>query len=328
MRSSKKANSNFKKNLKLLLTKGEVDRNSRPVYVSDGAPSQTLFLTNVYEEYNLLKGESPIHNFRPTAMKMAVAEIIWIYVLQTSSLLPLRAMGVNWWDDWDMMGKIDYRKLPAEVMDGLSFMPDYLLNEPNVGFAYGYTVKANDLINTLLSDMQTKPFSRDHILSLWQSRETKAQKIYKGLSPCAYSTKWNIVQSFRPRSGKEIRYIDYTLFQRSADYITAGSSINKLQYWALGLMIAGHLTKVTGIEHKLRKKGHWTDNLHIYDRHIPAAKELLEKEAIVTDEVDGNKTPQFIRLKRRKLFWNYKLEDFEFFKVPTPTLDNPLEIAK
>ena len=60
-------------------------------------------------------------------------------------------------------------------------------------------------------------------------------------------------------------YLDMTLTQRSSDYIMAGY-INKMQYVAFQMMVAGHLG------YKVGHFSHIVQNLHIYDRH--AAMEL------------------------------------------------------
>jgi thymidylate synthase len=63
-----------------------------------------------------------------------------------------------------------------------------------------------------------------------------------------------------------------TLNQRSNDYIMAGY-INKIQYVALQMMVASHLNYKVG-------NCHFIQNLHIYDRHIEAALEILEREPL------------------------------------------------
>ena len=74
----------------------------RPVY-KDGTPSHTLFVTQVFEEYDISKGEFPFISFRPTAWKSAIKEILWIYQDQTSDLSVLKEKyDIHWWDDWNI----------------------------------------------------------------------------------------------------------------------------------------------------------------------------------------------------------------------------------
>ena len=86
----------------------------------------------------------------------------------------------------------------------------------------------------------------------------------KELVECAYETLWTV------RKKNDIYYLDLTLIQRSNDYVTAGF-INKIQYVSLQMMIAGHLGYEVG------NFCHFTQNLHIYDRHFDAVEELLNR---------------------------------------------------
>jgi len=87
----------------------------------------------------------------------------------------------------------------------------------------------------------------------------------EGLYPCAYETLWSV------RKINGVMYLDLTLNQRSQDYIMAGY-INKIQYVALQLMVCSHLGYKPG------NFCHFVQNLHLYDRHIDAAKEILDKD--------------------------------------------------
>jgi len=70
-----KADLYFKRNLNLILDEGCWDENPRPKY-KDGTPAHTKFITQVYEEYNISKGEFPITTLRPTAIKTGIKEIL------------------------------------------------------------------------------------------------------------------------------------------------------------------------------------------------------------------------------------------------------------
>ena len=57
----------------------------RPKY-ADGSPSHTIFVNQVFEKYDLSKGELPIVTLRQTAWKSGIKEILWIYQDQTNDL--------------------------------------------------------------------------------------------------------------------------------------------------------------------------------------------------------------------------------------------------
>lgn len=273
-----KSDTYLKENLKNLLNFGNKDENPRPKY-KDGTPAHTLFITQVFEEYDISKNEFPIPTLRNTAIKTAIKEILWIYQKQTNSLEVAKNLGINWWDEWN-------------IGDG------------TIGQRYGATVKRYNLIDNLLENLKNDPFSRRHIMNLYQEKDLKETS---GLYPCAFETIWSV------RKIDNEFYLDLTLMQRSNDLIVA-NAINKIQYVALQLMIAGHL------DYKIGKFCHFVQNVHIYDRHISAAKEIIEKDSL-------NIQPQLI-LKNKKNFYNYDINDFEIIGTENITkIKSELELA-
>lgn len=273
-----KADFYFKENLNKILKEGYWDQDPRPKY-EDGTPAKSKFITDVLETYDLSKNEFPIPTLRNTAIKTGIKEVLWIYQLQSNKLKDAHKLGINWWDNWD-------------IGDG------------TIGERYGFTVKRYDLINNLLFDLKNNPFSRRHIISLYQY-----ENLYNtnGLYPCAYETIWNV----RDIDGE--RYLDMRLIQRSNDYLVAGA-INKIQYSALLMMVAGHLG------YKVGKFIHYTVNLHVYDRHFDAINEVLDKNSL-------NKQP-LIKLKENKNFYEYTIDDFIIEGIDNiEKIKSPLELA-
>jgi thymidylate synthase len=273
-----KADFYFIYNLKKILSEGCLDKNPRPKY-SDGTPAHTKFITQVYEEYDISKNEFPIPTLRNTAIKTGIKEILWIYQKQSNSLIDAREMGINWWDEWN-------------------------IGDDTIGNRYGYTIKKYDLINKLLDGLKNDPFGRRHIINMYQESDLNESK---GLHPCAYETIWSI----RELNGEYI--LDMTLIQRSSDFITAGY-INKIQYLALQMMVAGHCG------YKVGKFCHYVHNLHIYDRHFDAANEIINRTEL-------NIQPT-ISLKENKNFYDYTIDDFIIKGTKGITkINSPLELG-
>lgn len=199
-----KADKYYIQNLKNIIWEGSWDENPRPKY-SDGTPAHSMFITQVFEEYDIAKGEFPITTLRNTAIKTGIKEILWIYQKQTSSLEVARGLGINWWEEWN-------------------------IGDDSIGQRYGATIKRYDLMNKLLDGLVNDPFGRRHIISMYQYVDLEETN---GLFPCAYETLWSV----RKIDGEY--YLDMTLTQRSNDYIMAGY-INKIQYVALQMMVAAH----------------------------------------------------------------------------------------
>lgn len=273
-----KADKYYIKNLKKILKKGSWDENPRPRYL-DGTPAYSKFITQVFEEYDLSRGEFPIPTLRNTAIKTGIKEIMWIYQKQSSSLRLAHSMGVNWWDDWNV-------------------------GDNTIGQRYGATIKRYDLMNKLLKGLVEDPFGRRHIINMYQYIDLEETN---GLFPCAYE----IICSVRKK--EKYKFLDLTLIQRSNDYITA-SHINKNQYVALQMMIAGHCGYQVG------KFCHLIQNLHIYDRHLNYIDELISNQ--------NSSIKPYFKLNGNKNFYDYKIEDFDFFEFDKlKPLSNKLELA-
>jgi thymidylate synthase len=90
--------------------------------------------------------------------------------------------------------------------------------------------------------------------------------------------------------------------------------INKIQYTALQMMVAGHCGYKVGVFR------HLVQNLHIYDRHFDAVDELLNKEPL-------DLQPK-LTLEAKKGFYDYSINDFIITGIEgIEKLSGKLEIA-
>ena len=274
-----KADKYYIQNLSKIMSEGSWDENPRPKY-TDGTPANSKFITQVFEEYDISKGEFPITTLRNTAIKTGIKEILWIYQKQSSSLEVAREMGINWWDEWD-------------IGDG------------SIGQRYGRTINRYQLMNKLLVGLIDDPFGRRHIINMYQYSDLEETP---GLYPCAYETIWSV------RKVGEDNVLDMTLIQRSNDYLVA-SYINKVQYLALQMMVAGHCG------YKVGKFCHLVQNLHIYDRHFDAVIELINRTPFETEL-------PYIELLENKNFYDYTIDDFKVHNVDKiMKINSQLELA-
>lgn len=254
-----KADRYYLENLDKIINIGSWDENPRPKY-ADGTQANSKFITSVFEEYDISKGEFPITTLRNTAIKTGIREILWIYQQQTNSLETAHDMGINWWDEWNV-------------------------GDNTIGKRYGDTIRKYDLMNKLLKSLKEDPFSRRHIINMYQYSEFETP----GLFPCAYETLWSV------RKGDDKYILDLTLIQRSNDYIVS-NYINKIQYVSLQMMVANHLG------YEIGKFSHLVQNLHVYDRHFDSVNEILKRKPL-------KEQPKII-LKTVKDFYDYSVDDF------------------
>lgn len=277
-----KADLYMKEDIQNILINGYLDVNPRPKY-ADGTPAHTLSVNHVMRKYDLSKGEFPICTLRPMAWKTGIREIFTIYQKPTNKLSEMEAMGVGWWNEWD-------------IGDG------------TIGQRYGATVSRYDLINNLIKDIQNDPYGRRKIVSLWQETDLHETK---GLAPCAFLTIWNV-----RNDGEGREYLDMCLIQRSGDMLTASGAggVNEIQYATLLMMIARHCGYEAGVF------THFVANEQIYDRHKEQALEMLNRanrltEKMLTREngVITNITihkPNLVLNPEKTNFYDITIEDF------------------
>ena len=333
-----KADKYLKETIAEILEDGQWDKEPRALW-SDGTPAHSKFVTQKVYQYDISKGQFPINTLRTTALKGAWYDIEAIYLKQTNIIEEMHPSIHSWWKDFTK--PINYSKEYNECIDWFkknSIIKEYITDKDKIeetedinslGATYGATVKRYDLMNKLLKDLEESPFGRRHSINLNQEQ----QKIDdpKALQPCAFETLWSVREdymefdTFMPVDNVDdariyYRYIDLTLIQRSQDYITT-SSINPAQYVMFAMMVCNHLTFKTGIKHEVGKLLHIVQNCHIYDRHLDAAKELLERESIGLQ-------PKIELICEPKDFYQHTIEDFKFSGLEgIEKLSNKLEIA-
>lgn len=206
----------------------------------DGTPAYTLKKFGVVHRYDLRK-EFPALTLRRIALKSAMDEILWIYQKKSNNIHDL---STHIWDQW-------------ADKDG------------SIGTAYGYTIgqkfifKGNEIdqINYIRKQLKEEPYSRRIMTNMYQF-----QNLATGhLDPCAYSMTYNVTKE----NGQLV--LNAILNQRSQDMLAA-NGWNVAQYAILLMMLAQEAGMIAG------ELVHVIADCHIYDRHIPMIKELLDRE--------------------------------------------------
>lgn len=228
----------------------------RPVW-EDGEPAHTIKKFGVVNRYDLSK-EFPILTLRPTPLKKAIDEILWIWQKKSNNIKDLNS---KIWDAW------------AD-------------EEGSIGKAYGYQLSVKhkyregefDQVDRVLYDLKHNPYSRRIMTNIYNHNDLHEMNLY----PCAYSMTFNV-------TGNKLNAI---LNQRSQDVLPA-NNWNVCQYAILVHMFAAASDLQVG------ELVHVIADAHIYDRHIPIIKELIER-------------PQY---DPPKLYINPNVKDFYAFTV-------------
>ena len=216
----------------------------------DGAPAYTIKKFGVVNRYDLRK-EFPACTIRKTALKSCMDEMLWIYQKKSNNIKDLHS---HIWDQW------------ADE-DG------------SIGTVYGYQVaekfmlngKETDQMDNVLNQLKNKPYSRRIMTNLYQFHN-----LDKGhLDPCCYSMTYNVTCE----NGDLV--LNAILNQRSQDMLAA-NNWNTAQYAILLMMVAQSVNMIPG------ELVHVIADAHIYDRHVPIIKELLNREEYPAPKVSLN----------------------------------------
>ena len=188
---------------------------------------------------------------------------------------------------------------------GVKWWNDWNIGDGTIGHRYGYTVKKYDLINNLINDIKTNPYGRRKIVSLWQENDLRETD---GLAPCAFLTIWNV----------RGEYLDMCLIQRSGDMLTASGAggVNEVQYACLQMMIA----KATG--YKVGKFTHFVANEQIYDRHVDAANELINRADAHKLKISTSNGHYDYKFEPVKMNFNPKSDNFYDFSIEDFSIEN------
>ncbi len=185
-------------------TEGETVR----AHWEDGSPAYTIKTFGVVNRYDLSE-EFPALTLRPTAIKSATDEILWIWQRKSNNIHDLKP---HIWDEW------------ADE-DG------------SIGKAYGYQMAKKykfaqgemDQVDNVLWQLKNQPQSRRIMTNIYNFADLSEMN----LEPCAYSMTFNV-------TGSRLNAI---LNQRSQD-ILAANNWNVVQYSILLMMFA----QVCGLE--------------------------------------------------------------------------------
>jgi thymidylate synthase len=203
----------------------------------DDVQTKTKRIIQVSHKYDLSKG-FPINTLREIDFKLAVDEIIWIFIKLSNNIKDLKS---KIWNAW--------------AKDGIVTKAyGYQMAQPTMGFP--------SQTHYILNEIKTNPTSRRIQTNMFNAKdqETKAKE---SLIECAFGTQWSV------KNGK----LHMTLTQRSGDFLTAAGSggWNVVQYAALLCAVAKECNLEAGI------LKHDIQDLHLYNKHPEQAEEMIRR---------------------------------------------------
>lgn len=240
----------------------------------DGTPAHTIKTFGVVNRYNL-EEEFPALTLRPTAIKTAVDEVLWIWQKKSNNIKDLKG---HIWDEW------------ADEDGSIGKAYGY-----QMGLKYKFAQGEMDQVDNVLWQLKNTPYSRRILTNIYKFDDLSEMN----LEPCAYSMTFNV-------TGDRLNAI---LNQRSQD-ILAANNWNVVQYSVLVHMIAqvsglraGELVHVISDAHIYDRHIPVIEEL-IARPQFPAPKFRLNPDVknfydFTTDDViieDYRKNPQILNI--------------------------------
>lgn len=227
---------------------------------ADGLPAHTIKKFGVVNRYDL-SGEFPILTLRPTNLRAAVDEILWIWQRKSNHIQDLNS---RIWNSW------------ADEAGSIGKAYGYQL-----GIKHSYPEGQFDQVDRVLYDLKHHPYSRRMIVNMYNHQDLHEMNLY----PCAYGITFNV-------TGRKLNAI---LNQRSQDILVA-NNWNVCQYAILIHMFA----QVSQLE--VGELVHVIADAHIYDRHMPLVRELIQRMPCPAPQLRIN--PEV------KDFYDFRVADF------------------
>ena len=214
----------------------------------DGSPAHTIKRFCVINRYDLAE-EFPILTLRPTNLKAAIDELLWIWQKKSNNIKHLKS---HIWDSW------------ADESGSIGKAYGYQL-----GIKHKYPEGEFDQVDRVLYDLKHNPYSRRIITNIYNHSDLHEMHLY----PCAYSMTFNV-------TGRKLNGI---LNQRSQDVLVA-NNWNVAQYSILVHMLAqvcnleaGEFVHVIADAHIYDRHIPLVEEL-IQRNPYPAPKLLINKE--------------------------------------------------
>lgn len=175
-----------------------------------------------------------------------------------------------------------------------------------IGKAYGYQLGIKhqykegmfDQVDRVLYDLKHNPASRRILTNIYNFEDLHEMNLY----PCAYSMTFNV-------TGDTLNAI---LNQRSQDMLTA-NNWNVAQYAVLVHMMA----QSSGLE--AGELVHVIADAHIYDRHVPLVRQLLERQ--------GRPAPAFVMDPEVTDFYRFTRDSFRLEGYDPLPFDEKIPVA-
>ncbi len=191
----------------------------------------------------------------------------------------LQERGCHIWDEWS-----DPTKIPPGLSDKERKKVQF--DEPSLGKIYGYqwrnfNSQGTDQLRWIINELKTNPNNRQLVCSAWNPIEKEEQ----ALPPCHFA--WSVFM-IKDR-------LNLSWNQRSADFFL-GIPFNMASYALLLHLLCLEIGCEEGV------LSGFMSNCHIYENHISAVKEQLERIPFELSRISTNSFKSIFQ-------WEYRNTD-------------------
>lgn len=238
----------------------------------DGATAKAKSLFGVQLRYDP-NIDSGLSNLKKTPIKWSVGEVLWIHQDQSNDVGLLETKyGPKWWRQW------------ADERGTLGTAYGHQAAKKFI-YRIGDEERRMTQIDYVRWALRNDPDNRRLRVTLWNPEEQHDMT----LPPCAHTLEFRVWNNT----------LDMKLQQRSQD-VVAALSVNAFQYMSLMRMLAAEA------ELELGEFVHEITDFHIYDRHIEAAQQMVQRFYQEDVEAMPDATIEPLACKN---FYNYRVSD-------------------
>jgi|UniRef100_A0A6C0IR96 thymidylate synthase len=237
--------------------------------------------------FSLNDGTIPILTTKKVAWKTCFKELQWFIKGHTNNQL-LKDVNVNIWNDNGSKQFLEQQNLPYEE-DDLGPIYGHQWRHFNAEYTdchADYTNKGIDQLKELINNLKSEEGrkSRRLLISAWNPCQIKEM----ALPPC------HVLMQFYVSENK---YLSCSLYQRSGD-VGLGVPFNIASYSFLTHILAKHCDLIP------KDFVYFLGNAHIYEEHIDALKEQIQRTPF--------EFPKILMNEKKENIEDYDLTCFEF----------------
>jgi thymidylate synthase len=234
----------------------------------------------------------PLLTTKKMVYRLIVEELLWFISGSTDAKI-LEAKKIKIWtpnSSRDFLDKVGLKHLrEGDIGAGYGFQLRHFGAQYR-GCDENYIGEGVDQFETVRQSLLGDPYSRRHVISLWNPCDLKNT----ALAPCHLLCQFNVdpVDDSNPTGAK---YLDCSVYQRSAD-VPLGVPFNIASYATLTHIIAQMVEMIP------RHLIYTTGDTHIYDNQITNCHEQIEREPLGFP---------YLELKREQKIEDYSWENFK-----------------